>query len=441
MNISDDLKKRVFDAIENKENDIILLAQELIKRNTVTDPPSGNEKEGQDVVIKYLENIVDDLDVFEPTQVDGLKDHEGYYPGWDYKNRPNVVGVCKGKDNSKGNSIILNGHIDVVSPGNLEYWDYDPFSGEIDNDRIYGRGSSDMKGPIAGIIMALHILKDLNIELNGDVIVESVVNEELGGYNGTLSCILKGYEADLAIVAEPTQLRICPGQKGGLVYKIKTVGEGAHIARWWKGKSSLELAFMVKKLLSRYQLKREKETKNNTLFGDKELFPISAFVDDIYYLKAGDKNIMGTPSETEMELWFDVLPGENLSDKMKEFENYLEKETELNSNFGPNSLKIERGEMREFYPTFMNLKHPGLKELKKSYIRVNNDDPIICGFESACEGMMFNKWSNTPAVIFGPGNIELAHRANEYIEINELKEFIKILTIMLLSWCGFEKDD
>jgi acetylornithine deacetylase len=54
---------------------------------------------------------------------------------------------------------------------------------------------------------------------------------------------------------------------------------------------------------------------------------------------------------------------------------------------------------------------------------------------------MFNKWSNTPAVIFGPGNIELAHRANEYIEINELKEFIKILTIMLLSWCGFEKDD
>ena len=163
-----------------------------------------------------------EVDVFEPWSVPGVLDHPGWWPGLEYVDRPNVVGTWRGSGG--GRSLILNGHSDVVPAGPRDLWTYEPYGGVIADDRIYGRGASDQKGGIAAMIMAVQVLSDLGVTPRGDVIVESVVNEELGGYNGTLACCVKGYLADAAIVTEPTQLEIVAATKGGQTYKATVPG-------------------------------------------------------------------------------------------------------------------------------------------------------------------------------------------------------------------------
>ena len=137
-------------------------------------------------------------DIFEPWSVPGIEAHPGWWPGLDYTDRPNVVARWAGSGG--GRSLILNGHIDVVPAGDRSLWTHDPYGAEVVGSRIYGRGTADQKIGIAAMIMAVACLKAIGIRPAGDVILESVVNEELGGYNGTLACCVKGYTADAAVV-------------------------------------------------------------------------------------------------------------------------------------------------------------------------------------------------------------------------------------------------
>lgn len=109
--------------------------------------------------------------------------------------------------------MILNAHIDTVEPGDRTHWSVDPFSGEVRDGRLYGRGSCDMKGGLIAELIALRALDAAGLELAGDILVESVISEEDGGA-GALASILRGHRADAAIITEPTQLAIIPAQGG-----------------------------------------------------------------------------------------------------------------------------------------------------------------------------------------------------------------------------------
>ena len=122
-----------------------------------------------------------------------------------------MVAVLKGTGGGK--SIILNGHIDVVPVGDEQNWKQDPFSGHIEAGKLYGRGSTDMKGGTVSLLMALEALIALGIRLKGDVIFQSVIEEESGGA-GTLAAVLRGYQADGAIIPEPTNMKIFPEAAG-----------------------------------------------------------------------------------------------------------------------------------------------------------------------------------------------------------------------------------
>ena len=126
--------------------------------------------------------------------------------------RPNVGSRRKGTGG--GRSLILSGHIDTV-PRGTQPWTRDAFGGEIDGNRLYGRGSNDMKAGVGINLFMAEAVAALRLKLAGDLIVETVADEEFGGVNGTLAGRLRGYVADAAIVTEPSFLRICPAQRGG----------------------------------------------------------------------------------------------------------------------------------------------------------------------------------------------------------------------------------
>ncbi len=431
--VSEEQKKAICHQVELKREEIVRVLQNMVRLPSVTHPPQGDEGRVQVYVEELFRQLGLEVDVFEPTQVSGLTEHEGYWEGLDYTGRPNVVGVWKGQGG--GRSLILNGHCDVVPEGPRDRWSDDPFSGTVKDSRLYGRGSVDMKGGIAAMAMAVAVLQDCGIRLRGDVILESVVNEELGGYNGTLACIVKGYRGDAAIVTEPSDLKIEPANKGGQAYRITVEGVSAHTSFWWEGVSALDKGILIKKAIEEFAKTRYEQTRDNLLYSDPALYPIPALTDCIYSFHAGDPAIMGVPQEASMELMIDVLPGESLEEVRSAFEKAIMDAAMKDQWLREHPPKMEYADMRGIYPTQMDLGNPIIESLRSAYKDVIMTEPKICGFESACDAMMFNMFSDTPALIFGPGQLGLAHRPDEYMDLKQLIDAVKILAISIADFC------
>ncbi len=117
-----------------------------------------------------------------------------------YEGRRSLVGTLQG---GRGRSLLLNGHVDVVSAEPLRYWTQDPWGGDVVGDRLYGRGSGDMKGGVVAMLLAIEAAQSLG-DLFGPVVYQSVIEEECGG-NGALAACLAGPLADGVVIAEPTQ--------------------------------------------------------------------------------------------------------------------------------------------------------------------------------------------------------------------------------------------
>ena len=167
-----------------------------------------------------------------------------------YKDRPNLIGKLKGKGGGK--SLILNGHIDTVPVGDKSKWHVDPFGGEIKDGKLYGRGSVDMKGGVAAMVSAVEALTALKVPLSGDLMLQTVVNEEHAG-GGALGIIADGYKADAAIVTEPAGPGgnvILDGNGGGVYWEVRIKGHETHAGSRWQnnkpfGISAIEKAALV----------------------------------------------------------------------------------------------------------------------------------------------------------------------------------------------------
>ena len=149
-----------------------------------------------------------------PVEVPGVIEHPEYLPGRDYTDRPNVVGVLTAATvrparlGRAPKSLLFTGHVDVVpavGQGQHGWWD-----GTIEDGKLYGRGSNDMKGGIAAYIDGRPLHARAGLELVGDLILETVVDEEFGGANGTLAGRLPGYNADVAICPSRTTCSSAP---------------------------------------------------------------------------------------------------------------------------------------------------------------------------------------------------------------------------------------
>ena len=130
------------------------------------------------------------------------------------------MGVAAGR-----RSLLFTGHIDVVptvGEGQYGWWD-----GTVADGKLYGRGANDMKGGIAAYLMAARCIRDLGLELKGDLILETVVDEEFGGAHGSLACRLRGYNADLAILPEPNNMLVSTAHRGGQQFRLFAYTEGA----------------------------------------------------------------------------------------------------------------------------------------------------------------------------------------------------------------------
>ncbi|MEM4246134.1 MAG: M20/M25/M40 family metallo-hydrolase, partial [Candidatus Bathyarchaeia archaeon] len=214
--------QEVLRRIDEAKDEVVDLAQRLIRIPTENKPPIGFEKPGQDFIEKRYSSLGMELDVFTPDEVKGIESHPAYMKGREYAERPNVVARLRGSGG--GRSLILSGHMDVSPKEPMPWGEHEPFSGDVAGGKIYGRGGFDMKGGLAAAYMAVKAIVDSSIRLRGDILLESVVDEEYGGANGTLACRLRGYNADAAILTECSCLAVCPATRGDKNWKITIKG-------------------------------------------------------------------------------------------------------------------------------------------------------------------------------------------------------------------------
>src|SRR5688572_8064503 len=177
-----------------------------------------------------------DIDMWE-LNFDELSKHPAYGEEVERTRGLGLVGTM-GK-NEGGRSLILNGHVDIVAAGDESRWHYPPYQGTIVDGRVYGRGALDMKGGLCCALFAAKAIQDAGIQLNGKLMIESVIGEEDGGI-GTLATVLRGYKADGAIIMEPTELIVAPAQAGALSFRVTIPGLSAHGAMREEGVSAIE---------------------------------------------------------------------------------------------------------------------------------------------------------------------------------------------------------
>ncbi|EKN69472.1 acetylornithine deacetylase [Neobacillus bataviensis LMG 21833] len=401
------------------------LLQILVRENSTR----GNESSTQALVIEKCRQLGLALDIWEIGGAE-LKNHPAYCcDRKSFDGNPNLVAVLKGTGGGK--SIILNGHIDVVPVGDESSWKHDPFSGMIECGKLYGRGATDMKGGNVALLMAIESLIANGIKLKGDVIFQSVIEEESGGA-GTLAAVLRGYHADGAIIPEPTNMKLFPKQQGSMWFRITITGKAAHGGTRYEGVSAIEKSLFVIQRLQ--QLEKDRNEKiTDPLF---EKFPIPIPI-NIGKITSGEWP-SSVPDTAIIEGRMGVSPEETIQAAQHEMESCLRELNEGDEWLRENPLNLEWfGGM--WLPGSLGSDHPLMNELTNSFIEVKGAPPIVEASPWGTDGGILSTVGNTPVVVFGPGITETAHDANEHINLEDLFAASEIIALTLLKWCEVDE--
>jgi len=244
-----EIEQRVLAAIDI--DGMLAYLSELVAIPSLT----GQETEAQEHVAIQMKKCGLEVDGWE-LDFDVLSQHSAFSVEVEREHGLGVVGVM-GQE-AGGRSLIFNGHVDVVPPGDESNWRYPPWQATLTEGRVYGRGALDMKGGLCCALFAAKAIFEAGVRLEGKLMIESVIGEEDGGV-GTLAAVLRGYQADGAVVVEPTELKVAPAQAGALNFRLTVPGRSAHGCVREEGVSAIEKFMPIYRAL--LELEREQNTR------------------------------------------------------------------------------------------------------------------------------------------------------------------------------------
>ena len=435
-------EQRVCDAIATRVDDLVDLARTLIGFDTTArspGDPSREEEPLQRYLAERLAAIGAEIDLFEP-DAGAMAGKPLVLPGLDFAARPQLIATRHGRGG--GRSLVLNGHIDVVSAEPRADWASDPFAAEVRDGRLYGRGACDMKGGIASMVMAVETLAELGVGLGGDLLVATNTDEESSGAGGA-ALVERGLRADAGIVAEPTGFQVWVACRGSEYGVIRVPGRPGHAEvqqpDWRAGGAvnAIEKATVV--LAAIDSLRREwasrSEYRHPYLSAPRVLATMA---------RAGEWPV-SYPASCELTIAALFVPAQADergwgSRVREEVERWIVRESAAGDDW-----------LREHPPSFEWWPNAVMP------MEISESEPIVStvvaasadvgrasglgGLDSWYDGATLTQLAGIPSVGYGPpgfdpGGASVAHTIDEYVPVDGLVGAAQGLAVTAMRYCG-----
>jgi acetylornithine deacetylase len=320
-----------------------------------------------------------------------------------------------------GRRLILSGHLDVVPPGDPATWTVDPWAGEIRADALYGRGACDMKGGVAAIVAAVRALGaagDL-ARLSGELLVALVPSEEDGG-QGTLAAIRAGVTGDLAIITEPSNLDVVVAHAGALTFRLTVPGRAAHASRRREGISALEKLWVLVRALEADEVQRNADETDPLMTALGLPYPT------VIGVVAGGEWASTVLDRVTAEGRYGVRLGQSEADAEAELRACVAAACAGDDFLRHRPATVEITGAR-FGSARVASDHPLPVGLAAAAEAVTGRRPATLGAPYGADMRLFVNLAGTPCVIFGPGDVRLAHAADEHVPLAEVEDCANVL--------------
>jgi succinyl-diaminopimelate desuccinylase len=380
--------KRLADYVD--EGSVRNLLRSMIREASVN--PPGGERSCAEVVAKKLKSLGLEVELVEKEQ-----------------GRTNVVARLRG---TQGSPVLLyNGHIDVVPEGNG--WSLDPFSGKFVEGRLYGRGAADMKSGVASMVAAAEAIVKSGFKLKGDLLITAVADEETGSLKGTRYLIERGLKADMAVVSEPTDLRVEIAHKGILWAEITTRGRGSHASRPHLGVNAVEKMYTVISALHEIELE-----------GWNPLFDVPQPVLSVTTISGGTK-INVIPDLCKIEIDRRLLPKETPEYALQQVKKAINRAKTRDPTIDASVKVLEEWPSMEVTPD-----EPIVKSLVGVVEGRTGVKPKLFGKAAGTDASWLVRDASIPTVIYGPGDPRFSHTPDEYVELEKVTEAARVFAIL-----------
>ena len=423
--IPEDIIAKVVDAVEPAE--LVQLTSDLVRINSVWDPVAGtSEQPAADYIFKWA-------------QQQGFEAQlEEVAPG-----RPNViVPWTAGSGNRR---LMFEGHTDVVTPGDISAWKYDPFSAEIVGRRMYGRGTNDTKGNLAAMLIAMAALQRSEVKLAGSI-VGGVLCDEEDQMLGVRNFIAKGHAdaVSAAVICEPQDGLICTSQKGALRAQFTITGRMSHGAMPLAG---LNTAPAIAGLINALHAMELDAVKNP---GRDEYLGWPSFTPTVIQAPAGGApqlNVM--PGRARILVDIRTIPGQSHPEIIKRLELMTgEIEQQVRSGYRDYDklLGLERAHDHKITVdiltdrpcTLTDRNDPAVLAADWATRQISEKPPTYGGVPGATDGTFLWALKNIPIVTMGAGDRQVPHQVDEWVDLDQLVATAKIyaLTALHSLWPG-----
>jgi len=430
-----ELERGVVEEIARARDELVALASALVAFDTATrsahDDPAREEVALQRYLADRLGAAGAEIDLWEPPRSDVEGSRLVPAEGLGFEGRPQLAATFRGAGG--GPSLMLNGHIDVVSAEPRADWTSDPFAPEVRDGRLYGRGAADMKGGVACIAFAAETLARLGVRLAGDVTVCTVTDEESTG-GGGIAAVAHGVRADAGIVAECTNFDVVVACRGSLIPTVHVPGRPGHAGvgqqHWREGGAvnAIDKSIVVQEALQALEREwRDRADNRHELISPGQIVPV--------IIKGGDW-IVTYPASCSVTYHIAYLPAQADEDGWgeaveREFEECVARAAASDPWLAEHPPVVEWS--TDVPAAEVPADHPIVAACLTAAADLGRPSKIG-GSDGWHDGASFTRFGNTPSVMFGPRGHQY-HAVDEHVAVDDLVACAQALALAALRYC------
>jgi len=430
-------KRQIFERIDQQANELLRFLQQYVTHKSVNPGRGTPEDPGEEESCqRWLASELEGMGCFD--KIDLWADVPG---------RPNLAAIIKGRSGQSG--LMFNGHTDTVEVTNSqkENWQGDPWSGEIRDGKLFGRGSTDMKCGNAAFLWAAKVICEVGLALRDDLILTFSIAEETGEADvGPLSVLRRSYTAPFVVNAEPTNLRISPATMGWFFLRIMVLGKGLHPASRYAAiypspeplpLPGIDAVEKLRKIMDALtQLEQDWALYQRHIF-----MPPGAMNMSPVYIHGGNLRA-SLPEQCEVVYAVVYNPALRSDEVLRQIRVAIDGVVASDTWLREHPPIVEAPVIHQVLePVNLPLDHPAVQKLASAFRDALGTEPEFGCLPGPCDANIMSE-AGVTTIIFGPGDLAMnAHGTNEFVPVQQVIKACKVYASLMVDCCAERTDN